>query len=177
STGAAFLFTVATFLWSAALVARLRAPGRVEPEREPPSLQSEVLAGFRTVVADRNLRVIVGLYVAQTVVAGGLTVLVVVVALQVLGLGDAGVGYLNSAIGIGGLVGGAVTLALVGRRRLAGDFGAGVVLWGVPLLVLGIWPQTGVALAMLALLGLGNTLVDVSALTLLQRSVRDEVLA
>ena len=57
----------------------------------------------------------------------------------------AGVGYLNSAIGVGGLAGGAVTLALVGRRRLAGDFGAGIVLWGVPLLVIGLWPSTAVS--------------------------------
>jgi MFS family permease len=178
STGAAFLVTAATFLWSAALVARLR------PERAPteapvgdaPALRSEVLAGFRTVVAEPRLRVVVGLYTAQTVVAGGLTVLVVVEALRVLSLGSAGVGYLNSAIGVGGLAGGVVTLALVGRRRLAGDFGAGIVLWGVPLVLLGLWPSTVLALAMLGVLGLGNTLVDVCAITLLQRTVADAVM-
>ena len=178
STGAAFLVTVATFLWSAALVSRLR------PEREPAaapvgdalSLRTEVLAGFRTVATEPNLRVVVGLYTAQTVVAGGLTVLVVVEAIRVLTLGSAGVGYLNSAIGVGGLVGGAITLALVGRRRLAGDFGVGIVLWGLPLALLGLWPSTVLALAMLGVLGLGNTLVDVCAITLLQRTVADEVM-
>lgn len=180
STGAAFLVTAGTFLWSAGLVAGLR-PERRQPEggsaEAGPSLGSEVMAGFRTVVAQPRLRVVVGLYVAQTVVAGGLTVLVVVVALRQLALGSAGVGYLNSAIGIGGLAGAAVTLALVARRRLAADFGIGIVLWGVPLLVIGLWPNTVVALAMLGLLGLGNTLVDVNAITLLQRTVADEVLA
>jgi MFS family permease len=182
STGAAFLLTVATFLWSAALVARLRpelSAAAAEPAVETTrvSLGTEVLAGFRTVVAEPKLRVVVGLYAAQTVVAGGLTVLVVVVSLRLLNLGNAGVGYLNSALGVGGLIGGAVTLALVGRRRLAGDFGVGIVLWGVPLLVIGLHPDPALALVMLGLLGVGNTLVDVSAVTLLQRSAANDVLA
>src|SRR5581483_926268 len=47
----------------------------------------------------------------------------------------------------------------------------------VPLVVIGVWPNAALALAMLAALGIGNTLVDVSALTLLQRSVDNVVLA
>ena len=181
STAAAMLITVGTFLWSAALVSRLAPGPRVaaEPDEEPvaSSFGTELLAGFRAVLAVPKLRVIVGLYAAQTVVAGGLTVLVVVVALRLLSLGDAGVGYLNAAIGVGGLAGGALALALAGRRRLAGNFGAGIVLWGAPLLAIGLWPSTATALVMLGLLGLGNTLVDVAALTLLQRTVADEVMS
>jgi hypothetical protein len=78
---------------------------------------------------------------------------------------------------VGALAGTLVALALVGRRRLAGDFGLGIVLWGIPLVAIGIWPSTALALAMLAVLGLGNTLVDVAGLTLLQRAVPQEVLA
>ena len=183
SVQVAFVVTAATFLWSALMVARLRPDARAPQPEEPAAaagsttMRRELLAGFRTVFVEPELRLIVGLYSAQTVVAGGLGVLVVVMALRLLDLGNAGVGYLNSAVGIGGLVGAAVTLALVARRRLAADFGIGVVLWGVPLLVIGLWPRPVVALLMLGLLGLGNTLVDVSALTLLQRSVSNEVLA
>lgn len=182
SVQVAFLVTAATFVWSALMVARLRPEGRTPQEDEVEAVESrtighELLAGFRTVFVEPELRLIVGLYAAQTVVAGGLGVLVVVMALRLLDLGNAGVGYLNAAVGIGGLVGAGVTLALVARRRLAADFGIGVVLWGIPLLVIGLWPRPVVALLMLGLLGLGNTLVDVSALTLLQRSVSNEVLA
>jgi MFS family permease len=182
STEVAFLVAAAAHLWSAVMVARLR-PERPTPstetssQPEPVSLGREALAGFRTIALDRTLRVIVGLYAAQTIVAGAAAVLIVVIALRLLALGNAGVGYLNSAIGVGGLAGAAVAFALVGRRKIAGDFGAGVVLWGAPFVVIGLWPSTTVALAMLAVLGVGNTLVDVSALTLLQRSVDDEVLA
>jgi len=181
SVQVAFLVTAVTFIWSALLVSRIRRdPGEVaapEPAHEEVQGRSELLAGFRTIVHEPALRMLVGLYAAQTVVAGALGVLVVVIALRLLDIGDGGVGYLNSALGVGGLVGAAVALALVGRNRLAGDFGVGAVLWGIPLLVIGFFPEPAVALAMFGLLGLGNTLVDVSALTLLQRSVADEVLA
>ena len=178
SVEAAFVFVAATFLWSAFLVARIR-PAQEPPAAaaEPVGLRREALAGFRTIAAEPKLRVLVGLYGAQTIVAGGLTVLTVVTAFRVLHLGNGGVGYLNAAIGVGGLLGAAVTLVLVGRGKLAGDFGLGVVLWGVPLLLIGIWPSTPLALVMLGAIGLGNTLVDVSALTLLQRAVDNSVLA
>jgi hypothetical protein len=40
---------------------------------------------------------------------------------------------------------------------------------------MGVWPNKYVALAMLGVLGIGNTLVDVSGFTLLQRAAPDEV--
>jgi len=179
SPGAAFAVTAGTFVWSALLVARIGAsPPPARGERaERPHFRGEALAGFGTLAREPRLRLIVGLYSAQTIVAGAAGVLVVVAALDLLSLGNSGVGYLNSASGIGGLVGAAVALALVGRKRIAGDFGVGIVLWGLPLLLIGVFPSPAMALAMLAVLGLGNTLVDVSALTLMQRSVPDEVLA
>ena len=62
-------------------------------------------------------------------------------ALDLLELGDAGVGYLNSAIGVGGLLGAVAAAALVGRRNLASPFGIGIVLWGVPIALIGLWPE------------------------------------
>jgi hypothetical protein len=53
----------------------------------------------------------------------------------------------------------------------------GVVLWGAPLIVLGLTQSTALALVVFALLGVGNSLVDVAAFTLVQRAVPDEVLA
>jgi len=105
-----------------------------------------------------------------------LNVLIVVSALQLLDLGEQGVGFLNSAIGIGGLVGALVSAALIGRR-LTTNFLIGILLWGVPIALIGAIPEPVPALLFLAVVGLGNTLVDVSAYTLLQRAVPDEVLA
>jgi len=147
------------------------------PERKADvGFAREFFAGFGAIGKDRNLRLIIGLYGAQTLVAGALNVLIVVTALELLDLGDAGVGFLNSAVGVGGLLGAVAAFALVGRQRLASDFGIGLVLWGLPIALIGVFPQPAVALALLAVIGIGNTVVDVAALTLLQRTVPDEVL-
>jgi predicted MFS family arabinose efflux permease len=176
--GPTLLLTVGTYIWSALMVVRVH-PDRsaVVPREEtvPGSAVAEAFAGFRAVLADRNLRVIMGLFGAQTVVAGAMGVLVVVTALQLLDLGTAGVGWLYAATGVGGIIGAGVTMVLVGRRRLAGDFGIGLLLWGIPFLIMGIWPNAVVALLMLGVLGIGNTLVDVSGLTLLQRNAPEAV--
>ena len=85
-------------------------------------------------------------------------------------------GFLNSAVGIGGLFGAVAAFALVGRQRLASDFAFGLLLWGIPIALIGIFPRPPLALFLLAIVGVGNTVVDVAALTLLQRTVPDEVL-
>lgn len=175
--GTAFAFTAAALLWSALLVSRIDVAGSPAVGEERQGLRHEAAAGFRELADEPRLRLIVILYSAQTVVAGALGVLVVVTALDLLDVGKAGLGVLNSASGIGGLVGAAMALLLVGRKRLASDFGLGIVLWGVPLLVIGLVPNAIVALLMLGVLGAGNTIVDIAALTLLQRTVREEVLA
>ncbi|MDP8910483.1 MAG: MFS transporter, partial [Actinomycetota bacterium] len=176
SPGVAFAATAVTYLWSALFIMRIRAD--YEPSKDVGGgLAREAFAGFRTIAAEPRLRLLIGLFAVQTLVAGALNVLIVVAAFDLLELGQSGVGYLNSAVGVGGLLGAFVALALVGRRRLAGDFGIGILLWGVPLTVLGLWPHPAVALAVLAVIGVGNTIVDVSGFTLLQRSVRGEVLA
>jgi MFS family permease len=176
SPGVVFAGTAATFAWSALLVLAVAEPPAGDRGRGP-GLRAEALAGFRTIAVEARLRLVVALYGAQTLVAGALNVLIVVAALDLLDLGKSGPGFLNSAVGVGGLAGAVVALALVGRRRLATDFGIGLLLWGVPIALIGVWPHEAPALALLAVLGVGNTLVDVAALTLLQRAAPDEVLA
>ncbi len=100
---------------------------------------------------------------------------VVVIALKLLGLGTAGVGLLQAACGIGALLGAAVALSLVARARIAADFAIGLLLWGLPLLLVGAAPTALVAALALGVVGVGNTLVDISAMTLLQRAAPPEV--
>jgi MFS family permease len=177
SVGAVFTMTAALFLWSAFVLGRIGSDSHGGQGAGAESILREALAGFRAVVVERRLRILVGLYGAQTLAAGILRVLLVVTALQVLDLGPSGVGFLNSAIGIGALVGMLVMLTLIGTSRLVGVFGLGILLWGVPLVLLGIWPSVAAAILLLGVLGVGNTLVDVAGLTLLQRAAPDEVRA
>ena len=170
-----------TFVWSALMVAGIRtvAHETSEPAERPErgSFRREVGAGFRTFAVERDLRLIVALYGAQTIVAGAFTVLMVVASLELLDMGEAGFGFLNSAVGIGGLVGAVLALALAMRGRLATDFALGVALYGAPLALVVVWQEPVAALALMGLVGVGNTLTDVAALTLMQRAVPDDVLA
>ena len=177
SVGAVFAMAAALFLWSALVLGRIVGDSRGGPGIAGDSILREALAGFRAIAAERRLRLIVGLYGAQTLAAGILRVLLVVTALQVLDLGPSGVGFLNSAVGIGALAGMLVMLTLIGTSHLAAVFRVGILLWGVPLALLGIWPSVAAALVLLGILGVGNTLVDVAGLTLLQRAAPDEVRA
>jgi hypothetical protein len=175
--GVVFAVTAGTFLWSAALVSRIHTQAPDPVPAGSRDLLAEATAGFRTLARESRLRFLVGLYSAQTLVAGALNVLVVVVALELLEVGEPGVGYLNSAVGVGGLAGAVLALALVGRRRLAADFGLGLILWGVPIALIAVFPDLVPTLVLLAVVGVGNTIVDIAGLTLLQRAVADEVLA
>ena len=177
SVGAVFAMAAALFLWSAFVLGRIVGDSRGGPGIAGDSILREALAGFRAIAAERRLRLIVGLYGAQTLAAGILRVLLVVTALQVLDLGPSGVGFLNSAVGIGALAGMLVMLTLIGTSHLAAVFRVGILVWGVPLALLGIWPSVAAALVLLGILGVGNTLVDVAGLTLLQRAAPDEVRA
>ena len=177
--GAVFMASSLLMLFSALLVARVKPPVAAEKPAaiEPETIVDELLAGLRTIVRERRTRVLVGLFAAQTFVDGMLNVLIVVVALELLDTGTAGVGFLNSAVGVGGLIGALLAAALVGRKRLATDFGLGILIWGVPIALVAIWPNQVFALVLLGIVGIGNTLTDVSGMTLMQRSAPDEVLA
>jgi MFS family permease len=76
------------------------------------------------------------------------------------------------------MIGAALAAAgLVGQRRLAGAFGVAIVFWGLPIAFLAIWTQQIGALILLGIVGIANTVVDVAGMTILQRSVPDQVLA
>jgi MFS family permease len=151
---------------------------RVERPKAAPHAEAEhggIAAGFRAVRAEPRLRIVIGLYSVQTMVAGAYSVLVVVVALDVLGLGNAGVGFLQAATGVGAVVGATVALLFVGRRRTAANFGLGLACFGAPLLALAALPRTWAAIVALGLLGIGNSVVDISAVTLIQRTASSAV--
>jgi MFS family permease len=174
-----FFLTAALFTVAAFLIWRVAAPAPAE-QREGGARKgiiSESLVGFRTVGGDSRLRILLGLFSAQTLVAGALTVLIVVMAFELLDLEESGVGWLNSAIGVGALIGSIAALSLAGMRRLSPAFIGGIVLWGIPLVVIGIWSEPAVAIVLLAIVGAGNSLVDVAVFTLIQRAVPDDVLA
>jgi len=179
SVPAVFGVNAVWFCLSAALLVGLRAPAPATPDAEGgarPTFFADLREGLGSVVSDKNITTVTALYTAQALVAGAVNVFVVLVALELLDTGNSGVGYLSAALGVGGFVGGFVALVLATRGRLAGDFGIGVALFGLPFLVIGIVVSYPVALIGFGAVGLGNSIADIAALTLFQRIVPDHML-
>ena len=137
----------------------------------------ELLSGFTAIATDSRLALITTLGVVQTFTRGCLTVFTVVVAIDLLDIGNPGVGVLTAAVGAGGMLGSLLAFGLVGRGRLAVWFGVGVALFGAPLVVVGAVPEQVPTLLLLGLIGIGNALIDVGGFTLLARLTDETVLA
>jgi hypothetical protein len=120
---------------------------------------------------------LIGLGVSQTFTRGALNVLTVVMAIDLLDIGEAGVGVLSAAVGVGAVIGSIGASLLVGSRKLGAWFGVSIALWGLPLVLIGAVPAQAPALILLGVIGVANALVDVTAFSVMARLAPDEVLA
>jgi MFS family permease len=173
-----FSVSAGTFLFSALLLAgvRERVAEQDEKPAERPRFVRQLTAGMKALGSDRRVTLLFGLLGAQVLVAGILFVALTPLAFDVLRIGEDGFGNLIAALGVGGLVGAAFALGLIGRR-LSTSFSLGVVLWGAPIALLALTDHEVLALGLIGVIGLANTVVDVSGFTLLQRAVPHDVLA
>ena len=171
---------------SVALVIALAATVGLRPRVSPiafaavpadPEDDIGILGGLRLVLADRDARVLVGLLTARMLVIGACDVLFVLLALELLDTGEPGAGILAAALGAGAMLGGAGTFAIVGRRRLAAVAAAGAAVWGAAIATIGIFPSAFAAPVLVVIGAAGLAIVDICGRTMLQRSIRDEVLA
>ena len=153
------------------------APFQHAPQDEVPGSTRQAIANIKAIVGDPATRMLVGALGAQYVLVGALDLLAVVLAIDVLGMGDSGAGYLTAAFGVGGLLAFAVTASLVGHPRLAPALISGGLLSGGALLVLAIDPSRVLAFLLIAASGLGRSVFDVTGRTLLQRTASPAALA
>jgi hypothetical protein len=167
SPGAVFAVAAVVLVLAALAIAPIRiAPPMEEVAQDPGDRASATPAP----------RLLLALLGGQYVLIGALDVLFVVLALGVLGLGGSGAGYLNAAFGAGGTLGIAVTVALVGRKRLSPPLALGGAVFSLAFVVLGLRPTTAAAFLLVAVAGGGRALFDVAGRTLLQRTVPSDVL-
>ncbi|MFI7585561.1 cyclic nucleotide-binding domain-containing protein [Spongisporangium articulatum] len=131
---------------------------------------ADLLASARLVTGNAAVRLLVSLITAVGVIIGAVDLLYVVVAVDVLGRGEEWAGYLNTAFGVGSMLAGVVTALLVGRR-----LGRPIVLAAlvVTAAVASLGAHTGLVptVAYFGLIGGGLAVLNVTARTLLQRTV------
>ena len=154
------------------VLARAHIPvvGRRGRRAGPGDVLDEILAGVRAVVSLPGPRFVVIGLALQTFVRGVLTVLTVVAAIELLGMGEPGVGTLNAAMGLGGLVGAGASIALAGRTRLGPAFIVALAGWGAPIAFIGLVVHPTIALVAMLAVGVSNSLLDVAGFTIVQRT-------
>jgi MFS family permease len=175
--GAVFLIMGTLTIGSALITRSLRLQRTFEPDESGESAVAATLAGLRELRTDSGALMLTAVVGAQFVVVGLMDILSVVLGIEILGLGQGSPGLFLSGIGIGALVGAAGTIVLVGRRRLSPAIAGGMLLTGVALTAVALVSVPAIALVLFALAGAGKAFVDVAGRTLLQRTVRPDVLS
>jgi MFS family permease len=146
------------------------------PRRTAPLGLRDAGRGFAELLKPQ-LRGMFAVFMAQSTMRGLLTVFVAALCLRSGGGGEERVAGLFAAMGVGGLVGAAVAARLPGQGGAARRATLAVVLWGLPIALLGLWPADWMAWGAMAVVGLGNAIEDVYGFTALDRLLPNHVAA
>jgi CRP-like cAMP-binding protein/predicted MFS family arabinose efflux permease len=179
SPGTVFVINAASFGLSALLVARMKARSRpvdVTEEGEAGTF-SQMLVGVRTILHSPSARVPVAFCGLVSFVYGTDTVLFVGVSDTKLGTGPEGFGYLLTGLGVGGVLATLWVNRVAASSRLAVAITAGAVFYCVPTVLLIFVHSPEAAFAIQIVRGSATLVVDVLAITALQRAVPPETLA
>lgn len=142
------------------------------------SVVREVRDGIQILKEEGQPRRLVILMATQRLIAGALDIGVVVVAIDQLGRDDSTAGLLGSAIGMGAVLGAALTVLLIGRRRLTMPLSLSLLLSSLPVAVVAFaGTSLPLVLVLLAAAGLGRPILEVAGRTLLQGLASEEKLA
>jgi MFS family permease len=174
-----FAVAAAVALLTSIAIATIRRdarPGYVA-DGELTGLVRQSAVGFRTLGEHPGLRLLAATLVVLIFFEGTADVLVVIMALELLHLSEGSVGFLNAGFGIGALAGGAGLALLLDRGRLAVGLAGGAVIAGLAVAFPAAWPVAFAAYAGWIGVGLGYTVIEVAAKTLLQRLGSDETLS
>ncbi|HJP88074.1 MAG TPA: MFS transporter [Candidatus Limnocylindrales bacterium] len=152
-------------------------PGRSAGAPDVARRERSIFGGFVALRRRAAPRMIVIAFTAASLLAGAINVLYVSLALEALGTGASGAGTLGSALGLGYLIGAALSTVLVGRPRLSGAAAIGFLLGGLPLLLIAASPSVVVAIGCMVIVGVGHAIYDVAAMSLLQRVSPERVLS
>jgi MFS family permease len=179
SPAVVFVLNAASFVVAAALVAGMRARSRPVDVTEGGSAGPlrQMLVGVRTIASLPAARTLVAYSVLVSFVYGTDTVLFVGVSAQRLGTGAEGFGYLLAGLGIGGILMAAAVDRLAGSRALAPIILAGVAGYTLPTALLTVIHSPVPAVAIEVLRGASTLVVDVMAITALQRALPGDQLA
>jgi MFS family permease len=179
SPALAFAANATSYVFAAAIVSQIRMRSRpvdVTEEGTAGPLRQMAL-GARTILALPAARVLVAFCALVSFVYGTDTVLLVGVSEHRLGTGSQGYGYLLAGLGLGGILMATAVDRLAGSRRLAPIILAGLAGYCLPTALLTLIHSAGLAVPLEVVRGASTLVVDVLAITALQRAVPSDQLA
>ncbi len=178
SPGIVFVVNAASFAVAAMLVTRIgyRSPLVDVSEGGSIGLLRQMGVGVKAIMGARAARTLVALSALVSGVYGTDTVLFVGVSAHKLGTGANGFGYLLAGLGIGGVLMAAAVDRLAARSALAWVILGGVAGYTLPTALLIVIHSPVLAVLVEVFRGGSTLVVDVLALTALQRAVPNDQL-
>ncbi|MBA2366540.1 MAG: MFS transporter [Actinobacteria bacterium] len=174
----AFIVNATTFGISALLLGRVSLPRVKEEERpEVVPLHHQLAEGVRAITSSTSIMLLIALLLLATFACGLEIVLYPLVSKNLLGTGAEGVGFLFAALGVGGVAAAGLANRAVAYPRPALILTAGSLMSATPFAFLPLTTSPAAAYVLVAIQGGGLILIDVLATTLMQRAVRESVMA
>lgn len=170
------LFNAATFGVALLAVRALRVRSPAHGERDEQGPWAQVSAGLTALRREPVAAVLVLFAGLSTAVYGALSLLQVPLSQQ-LGTGSEGYSYLVAATAVGGLCGAALVNRLAASARLGPTIVGGLLVLTLPLAASAYVTSPLIGAALQALAGAGMVVVDILAVTALQRDLPNRVLS
>jgi MFS family permease len=149
-------------------------PGAASAANTPaPSAASEPTVTMRDIL--RPVAGLVSLDLVAGFMFGGISVLTVLLAVDRLGAGEEATGFLNAAIGVGGVLGAVGSGAIVLRPNLGPPLLLGAGILGVGFIILGAVDVLSLSLVAMIVVSGGALLSGVVSTTVFQRVVPDAI--
>jgi MFS family permease len=168
------IINAASFAVAAALVTRLRVRSRGGGSAED-SMAQQLVAGLRSLAAQPVAVAVILFCALDSAVYGAASVLFVPLSVR-LGTGPNGYSYLLAGMALGGLLGAGLANRLSGASRLAPVIMGSICLQALPFLLTVPVHSPALAAALQVVSGIGMIIVDVLAITSLQRDLPGDVL-
>lgn len=188
TTAQLFAIDSATFAVSAFTIWLLRVPAlphQSEEAYEPPEeqehigpgqLKDDILEGFRYIRSDALISITIPVAIIANFVFAPLTVLLAAWAKDVIYAGAQGFGLLMGSYLAGTLLGTLSASALTARFSRGKLVIWGVILMGVPLIIFALVPNLYLDMAMLALIGFTDGIVNIILIVTFQQRVPDAMM-
>ena len=170
SAAAGFALNAGTFAFSAFVLLTIKAhvpPVKVKSEH---GVLHQWVDGLKALKESPTAVALLNFEFGVSFLYGCSTVFFILVAKENLGAGPNGFGYLMAAMGLGGVIASPLAARLLGQRHQILILAVGPIGAGAGVVAMAFTHSLPLALVCTFLLGAGNNLVDVIALTLLQRA-------